>query len=139
MAKQKKKTTLSDLIPDAELRERMVSHLYSKKPLLSEGSVFSELLQGLVNKMLKGEMEDFMDRFSAQAEKMLKDRPTEGDLSVEFGRRLVAALPLDSYGSTSCRQCGLCDLAEEKIAEHLEAPARCLFKSSLERQESSAG
>ena len=61
MTKKKKKDSLADLIPDAELRERMVAHLYSKKPLLSEGSVFSELLQSMVNKMLEGEVEDFMD------------------------------------------------------------------------------
>ncbi len=75
------------------------------------------------------EMENFIDKFSAQAEKMLKDRPTGGDLSVEFGHRLLAAIPLDSYGSTACRQCGLCDLARQNIAEHLEAPVQCLFKS----------
>ena len=61
MTKKKKKDSLADLIPDAELRERMVAHLYSKKPLLSEGSVFSELLQSMVNKMLEGEVEDFLD------------------------------------------------------------------------------
>jgi putative transposase len=61
MTKRTKKEDLADLIPDAELRERIVAHLYSKKPLLSEGSVFSELLQAMVNKMLEGEVEDFLD------------------------------------------------------------------------------
>lgn len=61
MSKKKKKDRLSELIPDSELRDRMIAHLYSKQPLLSEGSVFSELLQELVNKMLEGEVEDFMD------------------------------------------------------------------------------
>jgi putative transposase len=61
MAKKRKKETLEDLIPDADLRDRMVAHLYSKQPLLSEGSVFSELLQSLVNKMLEGEASDFLD------------------------------------------------------------------------------
>lgn len=61
MAKSKKKASLEDLIPDAELRDRMVNHLYSKKPLLSEGSVFSELLQSMVNQMLEGEMNNHLD------------------------------------------------------------------------------
>lgn len=68
MTKKKKKETLEDLIPDAELRERMVAHLYSKKPLLSEGSVFSELPQSMVNKMLEGEVEDFLDEQKASGE-----------------------------------------------------------------------
>lgn len=61
MSNKRKKETLADLIPDSDLRERMVSHLYSKKPLLSDGSVFSELLQVMVNKILDGEVTDFLD------------------------------------------------------------------------------
>jgi hypothetical protein len=76
------------------------------------------------------EMEEFVARFSDEAEQILRERPTDRDLSAEFGRRLLAALPLAAYGSTACRQCGLCELATEKIAGHLEAPAECLFKSS---------
>jgi hypothetical protein len=76
------------------------------------------------------EMEDFIAQFSAEADRILQERPANRDLADEFGRRLRAALPLIAYGSTSCRRCGLCDLAQQKIAEHLEAPARCLFKWS---------
>lgn len=65
MKKKKKKETLADLIAEEELRDRMVAHLYSKEPLLKQGSVFSELLQGLVNKMLEGEVEDFMEEEQA--------------------------------------------------------------------------
>ena len=76
------------------------------------------------------EMEDFIGRVSARAEQALRDHAADGNLGDEFGRTLLASLPLDSDGGTSCRQCGLCDLARQKIAEHLEGPARCLFKSS---------
>jgi transposase-like protein len=68
MTKKKKKETLADLIPDADLRDRMVEHLYSKKPLLSEGSVFSELLQSMVNKMLDGEATDFLEEERASGQ-----------------------------------------------------------------------
>ena len=46
-------------IKDAALEKRLKEHLYSKKPILGEDSPFSELLQGMVNQMLEGEMEDF--------------------------------------------------------------------------------
>lgn len=43
------------------LEERMKTHLKSKKPLLGEDSPFSELLQNMVNHMLDGEMDSFME------------------------------------------------------------------------------
>jgi hypothetical protein len=74
------------------------------------------------------EMEDFIDRFSAEADQILRERPAGRDLATEFGQRLQAALPLAAHGSSACRECGLCDLARQKVAEHLEAPAHCLFR-----------
>lgn len=85
MTKKKKKETLADLIPDAELRERMVAHLYSKQPLLSEGSVFSELLQTLVNKMLEGEVEDFLDEERASERSNKRNGYTSKQLSSSVG------------------------------------------------------
>lgn len=91
-----------------------------------------------VNKLIEGadqrehcrEMEDFIGQLSRDAEDYLKDQSAERDPRHEFGHRLLAALPLSPHGGTACRECGLCDLAMEKIAEHLEAPAQCLFESS---------
>ncbi len=74
------------------------------------------------------EMEEFITRFETAAEEILLQRPADRDLRAEFGGRLLASLPLGPYGGTSCRLCGLCDLAQQKIAEHLEPPAECLFK-----------
>jgi hypothetical protein len=76
------------------------------------------------------EMEEFVARFSDEAEQILRQRPTNRDLGAEFARRLLDSLPLPAYGSNACRQCGLCELAKEKIADHLEAPAECLFRSA---------
>jgi hypothetical protein len=76
------------------------------------------------------EMEEFIARFSAEAERNLLDRTAERDLGAEFGRRLLASLPLDSYRGAACRRCGLCDLAREKIAENLKAPTDCPFSVS---------
>lgn len=58
MTKKKKDTKLK--VEDPELYARMKDHLYSKKPLLGEDSPFSEMLQQMVDKMLDGEMDDFM-------------------------------------------------------------------------------
>lgn len=69
MTKKKENARLEDLIPDADLRDRMVDHLYSKKPILSEGSVFSELLQSMVDRMLEGEMDDFMQKKASKDSK----------------------------------------------------------------------
>lgn len=57
---KKKRTRLEDLVPDPEIRERVVKHLYSREPLLGKGSVFSEMLQAMVNTMLDAEMDGFM-------------------------------------------------------------------------------
>lgn len=76
------------------------------------------------------EMEEFIGRFAAEAEQILLERQTGRDLGGEFAHRLVANLPLSPYGGTSCRQCGLCDLAQQKVAAHLDGPIKCLFKDT---------
>ena len=93
MTKKKKNVKLEGLIPDAELRDRMVNHLYSKKPLLSEGSVFSELLQSLVNQMLEGEMNDFLEQEKSEGTENKRNGYTKknvlstiGNLSIQTPR-----------------------------------------------------
>jgi len=61
-----KKDKLSQIPP--ELYERMKAHLYSKKPVLGEESPFSELLQQMVNQMLDGEMDSFLDEQREEGE-----------------------------------------------------------------------
>lgn len=61
----KGKKTLENLLTDPDLSERLSTHLRSKKRLLSEESPFSEILQSMVNVMLEGEMDSFMDEEKA--------------------------------------------------------------------------
>lgn len=61
-----KKDKLSQIPP--ELYDRMKAHLYSKKPVLGEESPFSELLQQMVNQMLDGEMDSFLDEQREEGE-----------------------------------------------------------------------
>lgn len=95
---------------------------------------FIDCLNSLINAAGKREhcqeMEELIDRFRAQVEQFLNNHPANSDLGIEFGRQLINNLPLSSYGNTSCRKCGLCDLAQQKIVEHLKLPAKCLFKPS---------
>lgn len=44
-----------------EVYQKMKRHLYSKKPIIGEDSQFSELLQSMVNRMLDGEMDSFIE------------------------------------------------------------------------------
>jgi hypothetical protein len=92
----------------------------------------NSLIEGAGQREHCREMEEFIERFAAEAEQMLLERRTDFDPSTEFGRRLLESLPLGPYGGTSCRQCGLCDLAQQKIAAHLQASAQCLFQKAPE-------
>ena len=74
------------------------------------------------------EMEDFLGRNLARAEQALLDPTPNPDLGPAFAQQLLGALPLSPYGSPACRECGLCALAQEKITDHLQVPAGCLFK-----------
>ncbi len=66
-----KKKDIEKLVNDPVLYERMKEHLYSKQSILGEDSPFSELLQQMVNKMLEGELDSFLeeDQASGKANK----------------------------------------------------------------------
>lgn len=81
------------------------------------------------------EMEDFLGRNLSRAEQALLAPPPNTDLGPTFARDLLGSLPLSPYGSPACRQCGLCDLAQRKIADHLQPPAGCLFKQQAEKRQ----
>ncbi len=65
-AQRESKEKFEALIPDAEMRQRLFDHLYSGERLLSEGSPFSELLQGAVNSMLSAEADHHIETEKAQ-------------------------------------------------------------------------
>lgn len=54
-----------DYLVSKDLEARMQEHLESKQPLFGKDSPFSELLQGMVNQMLEGEMAAFQDEEKA--------------------------------------------------------------------------
>lgn len=72
--KKKKNPSLEDLFPDPELRKRVTDQLYSGGSLFGEGSVFSEMMQAMVNAALEGEVNHFMDEQSAKDEPIATNR-----------------------------------------------------------------
>ncbi|MEL6925879.1 MAG: IS256 family transposase, partial [Bacteroidota bacterium] len=50
---------------DSEAYQKLQTHLLSGKPLLGESSPFSDLLQGMVNTIMEGEMDAFLDEEKA--------------------------------------------------------------------------
>ena len=60
LAKMKEKKTRFNTMSKG-LETRMKAHLESKEPLFGKDSPFSELLQGMVNQLLEGEMEAFQE------------------------------------------------------------------------------
>ncbi len=81
------------IIKDPELYGRLKDHLYSKKPVLGEGSPFSEILQKMVNTVLEGEMESFMSEEKStgspnkrNGKTVKKVRSNTGDIWVETPR-----------------------------------------------------
>jgi len=78
---------------ETELYSQLREHLYSKKPLLGPDSPFSELLQGMVNTIIEGEMSAFLKEEQLAGRKnkrngknVKKVRSTAGDIYVETPR-----------------------------------------------------
>jgi transposase-like protein len=78
--KDTKKTT-----DESELYSRLKEHLYSKQPLLGEDSPFSELLQQMVNKLLDGEMEAFIEDERLQGKKNKRNGKTSKQVLSQTG------------------------------------------------------
>lgn len=95
--KKKKAKTLEDLFPDPELRNRVQAQLYGGGPLLGQGSIFSEMLQALVNASLDGEMEYFIEEQRASEEENRRNGYTSKEVRSEAGP-LSIRTPRDRQG-----------------------------------------
>ncbi|MBR9921497.1 MAG: IS256 family transposase [Bacteroidetes bacterium] len=81
MAKKKNKLETEN----PELYARMKEHLYSKRSLLGEDSPFSELLQGMVEQMLDGELEAFLNEERANGKTNKRNGKTTKQVLSESG------------------------------------------------------
>ena len=84
------KEKLESMMSDPKMVTRLQSHLKSKKRLLSKESPFSEILQGMVNVMLEGELDSFMDEEKASGRKNKRNGGKTKRVTSEIG-------PLDIY------------------------------------------
>lgn len=88
---------------------------------------FNQLMETAGQKEHCQEMELFLIRMAADLDSYLRNSNADNSQNnPDFYTNLVNALPLQPYGSNACRNCGLCDVAKAKIAEHLQAPLDCL-------------
>jgi len=92
------KKKLDALMADPEMSARLADHLRSKKRLLSKESPFSELLQGMVNVMLEGELDTFMDEEKASGRKNKRNGGKSKQVTSEFGS-LEVYTPRDRNGA----------------------------------------
>lgn len=81
----------------SELYKRMKAHLYTKEKLLGEESPFSELLQKMVNGMLEGEMDSFMEEEKASKKKNKRNGKLAKQVLSELGP-LYVETPRDRQG-----------------------------------------
>lgn len=92
------KKKLDAMMADPEMSARLADHLRSKKRLLSKESPFSELLQGMVNVMLEGELDTFMDEEKASGRKNKRNGGKSKPVMSEFGP-LEVYTPRDRNGA----------------------------------------
>lgn len=90
---RKKSKTLEEMFPDPEIRERIQQQLYSGGPLFGEGSIFSEMLQAMINASLDGEMQNFQEEERASGKTNRRNgytskevRSTAGNLEIQTPR-----------------------------------------------------
>lgn len=93
----KKKQTLEDLLKDPKMSERLKERLYSKQGLLGKESPFSEILQQMVNTMLDGEIESFLNEERASGHMNKRNGRTSKRVLSDAGS-LDISTPRDRQG-----------------------------------------
>jgi len=89
-----------------------------------------ECLNGFVQAAKKKEhcqeLDSFMEGTLIQLEQELSKDSVNADLVTSIRSQLLASFPLQTHSSTACKQCGVCDLAEKRVSEHIQSSAQCL-------------
>ena len=118
---KKKKTKLIE--KDSELYKRLKEHLYSKQSVLGKDSPFSELLQEMVNQMLEGEMEDFLETEQKQGHKNKRNGRMSKQVLSDSGQ-LEIQTPRDRNGDFEPQIIGK---RERELSSGLDAQILSLY------------
>lgn len=95
---RKKKTANPSLITtDSVLYQRMKDHIYKKRRLFEEDNPLSELLQGMIDTMLEGEMDSFMDEEQVSSSRNKRNGKTQKKVLTELDA-LEVTTPRDRNG-----------------------------------------
>jgi len=94
MKKQKK---FEELLKDPLMAERLKERLYSKESLVGKDSPFSDLLQSMVNQMLEGEIDNFLEQEQNSGKKNKRNGKINKRVLSQYGP-LNISTPRDREG-----------------------------------------
>lgn len=105
-------------------------YLTGKAEIDQQNRALVECLNGLINAAKQREhcqeIENLLEDITAQLENTLLENPGIENLIGQIKSSLVSSLPLPTHNQSACRKCDICDLAQHKIAQHIQSSAQCL-------------
>jgi hypothetical protein len=72
------------------------------------------------------EIEGLLEESVVRLEHFLSEKPIAADLTSRMKTSLINSLPMPTWGTPACRKCDICDLAEQRIAQHIKSSVECL-------------
>jgi hypothetical protein len=72
------------------------------------------------------DIENLLEESSLKLESILSDDPVAANLTEQIKTKLITSLPMPTRNTPGCRKCDICDLAEQRIAQHIQSSAQCL-------------
>ena len=72
------------------------------------------------------EIENLLEDSVARLENSLSEQPIATDLTAQLRTSFISSLPMPTWGTPACRKCDICDLAEQRVAQHIESSVQCL-------------
>ena len=91
---------------------------------------FVDCLNGFVNATKQREhcqdIEKLLDDSLNKLESHLAADPQAIIEINQIKTELISAFPMPTRDTPACRKCDICDLAEQRIAQHIKSTAKCL-------------
>lgn len=91
---------------------------------------FIDCLNGFINATKQREhcqeIENLLEDSATKLENHLALEPQSTAKILQIKTDLIKSLPMPTRNTPACRKCDICDLAEQRIAQHIKHSARCL-------------